>query len=88
MTIKEYNTIRRAAYDAALQIPEIADKMCAADELLLFEITQLPDKRAFLPLAYRSQLNDNTLREIGFDSNRAEARLVMTLNRKTKCASW
>lgn len=88
MNIKEFNTIRRAVFDAAIQIPEIADKLCATDTVLIYDLTQLPDKHIILPLNYKSQLNDNTLRAHGFNPDRVIVKVVMSLNRKTKCATW
>lgn len=85
MTKKEFNTIKRAAFDAALEIPEVAEELKYGG-VYIYQLWELPDKHAIITLNYKTQLNSVTLRKYGFDSERVSAELVCYLNPKTKCA--
>ena len=87
MTVKELNAFRHETFENAKNIPEIAEKLRFGN-VYVFELSQLPDKHAVLVLNYKSQLNDNTMIEAGFDPAQTFVKKVMYLNRATKCAEF
>lgn len=86
MTVKEYNKIRCAVYEAAMKIPEIEEAVRICGIARIVEVKQLPDKHGVLVLTEKTQLNDNTLRAEGFDPEKAETHTRVVLHRQTKCA--
>lgn len=88
MTIREFNKLRRAVYDQAMENQEIADAVNVCGEAFVWDVRS-GDKHAFLVLSHKAQLNDNVLREHGIcDGENAVSKLVLHLNRKTKCADF
>ena len=90
MTVKEYNKIRAAVFQAALEnSAEVEEAIRVEGVAYIYDVQALPDKHVVLVLTHQAQLNDNVLRKLGFDNpEAATARLVMTLNRQTKCATF
>lgn len=87
MTVKEYNKIRRAMFDAAKEIPEVAEALKFGNAFI-YDVAQLPDKHEIIVLNNKTQMHDNTLREHGFDPAACTVALKMRLNRATKCAEF
>lgn len=88
MTIKEYNKLRTAVFDVAMQIPDIADAVNTSGTALVYELHQLPDKREVIVLTQRTQLHDNLLRSHGFNPAETDVILKLKLNAQTKCADF
>lgn len=84
MTIKEYNTIGRATYEAAVKIPEVEDVLRANGTARIYDISE-SQKHEVWTVAHKTQINSETLREHGF-TNDATVTEIMFLNRQTKCA--
>jgi hypothetical protein len=82
MTIKEFNTIRSAAYAAANEIPEIKHALDVAGVAYVFDI-QEGNHRELLVLTARTQLNDNTLAAHGFTAD-AAVHTLLKAQRQTK----
>lgn len=85
MTVKEYNAMRHSIFCAAMETPEIAEAVNNSGIAYIYDVWQ-GEAHAVLVLTAKTQLNGITLRENGFDPERADARLVLKLNQKTKCA--
>ena len=88
MTIKEYNKLRTAVFDAAMEIPDISDAVNSSGVALVYELRQLPDKHEVVVLTQRTQLNDNLLRSHGFSPAETDVILKLKLNAQTKCADF
>ena len=86
MTIKEYNKFRSAVYASAMEIPDVQEAIRVAGIAQIVEVHQLPDKHGILVLTGRTQLNDNTLREHGFDPEKVDVKTRVVLHQNTKCA--
>lgn len=86
MTIKEYNKFRSAVFDAAMEIPEVAEAIRVAGVAQIVEVHQLPDKHGVLVLTAKTQLNDYTLRTHGFDPEKVDVKTRVILHQQTKCA--
>ena len=84
MTVKEYNTIGRAAYEAAIKIPDVQEVLDHNSVAMIYD-TREDQKHEIWTVAHSSQVNGETLREHGFTKN-AQCVPVMWLNRQTKCA--
>lgn len=88
MTIKEFNKLRRSVYDLSMENAEIAAAVNATGTAYIYEV-ECGDKHEVLILSHRSQLNAAVLKDAGFSSpDDATARLCLTLNRATKCATF
>lgn len=83
MTKKEFNTIKAAAYQACLAIPDIAEVLKVSDTAYIWEVWQ-GQKHAYIVTSCKTQMNDNTLKENGFDIEQAKVRELYSVNRKTK----
>ena len=81
MTKKEYNSMRTALYTAAMEIEEVREAVETTGGAFVYEIYQLPDLHKFVVLTRKAQLNENTLRENGFDPVMATCKLKLKLNR-------
>lgn len=86
MTIKEYNKFRSAVYASAMEIPDVQEAIRVAGIAQIVEVHQLPDKHGILVLTARTQINDNTLREHGFDPEKVDVKTRVILHQNTKCA--
>ena len=86
MTIKDYNKIRSAVYEAAMEIPDVQEAIRVAGIARIIEVHQPPDKHGMLVLTSSTQLNDNTLRQHGFDPDGVDVRTRFVLHQQTKCA--
>lgn len=84
MTVKEFNTIGRAAYETAVKIPEVEDILRANGTARIYDISE-GTKHAIWTVAHKSQVNRKTLADEGFTEN-ATVTEIMFLNRQTKCA--
>lgn len=88
MTIKEYNFLRRSAYESALEIEEINKAVSTSGVAYIYEVEQ-GTSHVVLVLTNKAQLNDNALLAHGIkEPSAASVRLVMSLNRQTKCATF
>lgn len=87
MKIADYNKLRAAIYAAAAKDPEVSDALLYNDRVYLYDVIDAKQQHGVLVLTIKTQLNDNTLTERGFDAATARAELIMTLDRKTKCAT-
>lgn len=88
MTIKEYNKLRTAVFDAAMSIPDVADAVKVSGTALIYDLFQLPDKHEVAVLTNHTQLNDNFFLAHGFSPADTKAVLKMKLNAQTKCADF
>ena len=87
MKIADYNKLRAAIYADAVKDPEVADALLYNDRVYLYDVTDSKQQHGVLALTAKTQLNDNTLADRGFDAATARTELIMTLDRKTKCAT-
>lgn len=88
MTVKEFNKIRRSVYDLTMENAEVAAAVNTTGTAYVYEV-ECGDRHEILIFNHRSQLNDAVLKEAGFASpDAATARLCLTLNRATKCATF
>ena len=87
MTKKEFNQIRTAIFEEAIKIESIKKSLELSPNVYIYELTQA-DKHKYIELTHKTQLNDNTIRENGFNPEIVNVKLIMTLNRATKCASF
>lgn len=86
MTIKEFNTIRSAAYNAANEIPEIKRALDVAGVAYVYDARQ-GDHHELLVFTAKTQCNDNTLAEHGFTAA-AEVSLILVAHRQTKSVKF
>lgn len=86
MTIKEFNTIRAAAYAAANEVPEIRHALDVAGVAYVYDV-QEGDHRELLVLTARTQLNDNTLAAHGFSAD-AAVHTLLKAQRQTKSVKF
>lgn len=88
MRISDFNKLRAAIFAEAMKNPEIADALRYNNRCYLYDVTDGNQQHGVLVLAAKTQLNDNTLTQHGFDAATARADLVLTLNRDTRCAAF
>lgn len=88
MTVKEYNKIRREVFDVAMQNDEIRRTVEENGVAYIVDMTEPSGKHGFLVLSQKTQINDSVLEEHGFDAETTTAKITMTLNRQTKCATF
>jgi len=84
MTVKEYNALRHSIFCAAMEAPEIEDAVNNSGVAYIYDVWQ-GENHTVLVLTAKTQLNSNTLIENGFDPELTDTRLVLKLNRQTKC---
>lgn len=84
MTVKEFNAIGRATYEAAVKIPEVAERIASDGQVMIYSIRE-GQKRAIWCVTRASQINHETLRADGFTDN-ADVDRMMWVIRQTKCA--
>ena len=85
MTISDYNSLRRAIFDEASKLPEVAAALDVSDVVYIYDVTDAKQQHGVLVLTARSQLNAAVLADNGFDPETSDANLAIKLNRKTKC---
>lgn len=88
MKIADYNKLRISVFLEATKNQEIADALKYNDMCYLYDVVDAKQQHGVLVLTAKTQLNDNTLKENGFDAETARANLVLCLNRTTKCATF
>ena len=96
MKTKEYNKILSAAYNAAIEIQEVAEVLRASNSAYLYDVKDIRGKafggsglHKIICLARKSQMNSEMLRQNGF-SNPEETKvtLLCIVNKQTKTASF
>lgn len=87
MTKKEYNALRVAIYNAAMQNPEIKRTIDQNGVAQLWNAVDATGQHKILVLSARTQLNDNTFRDNGLDPETVAVRKLLTLNRQTGAAT-
>lgn len=88
MKIADFNNLRHEIFSEAAKFPEVSDALRHNNGVLVYEVTDGKQQHGVLVLTAKTQLNDNTLVQNGFDPKTARAHLVLTLNRDTKCATF
>lgn len=89
MTIKEYNAVRAAIYAAGMENPEIKSCIDRAGICYLYEVAQLDTgAHKVFTLTAETQMNDNTLREAGFDPDKCDVKLRMVYHQQTKIVTF
>jgi hypothetical protein len=95
MTIKDYNRIRHAAYLEATQIPDIKKVLDSSKVAYVYDIwSTLPQphgggrKHAVVCLSAPTQMNDELLRNHGFNPENAEVRLKLTVNKTAQTVGF
>lgn len=96
MKIKEYNKILSAAYNAAIEIPEVAEVLRANNSAYLYDVKDIrgtafggSELHKIICLAKKSQMNAETLRQNGFvNPENTEVTLLCIVNKQTKTASF
>ena len=96
MKIKEYNKILSAAYNAAIEIPEVAEALRTSDSAYLYDVKDIRGTalggsglHKIICLAKESQMNSETVRQNGFTHpENTEATLLCIVNKQTKTASF
>lgn len=91
MTKKEYNSIFHAAFEAVCKVQDVQDVFKASDIAYIYDVR---DSRGLalggtglhkiLTVAHKSVINDQTLKNHGFDPDYAEIRLVAELRKPSK----
>ena len=96
MRIKEYNRILSAAYNAAIEIPEVSETLRLSNSAYLYDVKDIRGKafggselHKIICLAKESQMNAETLRQNGFSNpENTEVVLLCIVNKQTKTASF
>ena len=96
MKIKEYNKILSAAYNAAIEIPEVAEVLRASNSAYLYDVKDIrgaafggSDLHKIICLEKESQMNSETLKQNGFSNpENTEVALLCIVNKQTKTASF
>lgn len=95
MKIKEYNKILSAAYNAAIEIPEVAEALKTSNVAYMYDAKDVRGAafggsglHKIICLAKESQMNAETLRQNGFDPEETKVTLLCTVDRQTKTASF
>ena len=96
MKIKEYNQILSAAYNAAVEIPEVAEVLRTSNSAYLYDVKDIRGKafggsglHKIICIAKESQMNSETVRQNGFTHpENTEATLLCIVNKQTKTASF
>ena len=96
MKIKEYNKILSAAYNAAIEIPEVAEALKTSNVAYLYDVKDVrgaafggSDLHKIICLTNKSQMNTETLRQNGFaNPEETKVTLLCTVDRQTKTASF
>ena len=96
MKVKEYNKILSAAYNAAIEIPEVAEALKTSNVAYLYDAKDVRGEafggsglHKIICLAKESQMNAETLRQNGFTNpDEAKVTLLCTVDRQTKTASF
>ena len=96
MKIKEYNKILSAAYNAAIEIPEVAEALRTSNVAYLYDIKDIcgaafggTNLHKVICLTNKSQMNAETLRQNGFaNPEETKVTLLCTVDRQTKTASF
>lgn len=96
MKIKEYNEILSAAYNAAIEIPEVAEALKTSNVAYLYDAKDVRGAAfggsglyKIICLTRKSQMNSETLRKNGFaNSEETKVTLLCTVDRQTKTASF
>lgn len=96
MRIKEYNKILSAAYNAAIEIPEVAEALRSSNSAYLYDVKDIRGKafggselHKIICLERKSQMNAETLRQNGFSNpENTEVTLLCIVNKQTKIASF
>lgn len=89
MTIKEYNKLRNDIFTLAMQNAEIAEKAkdpCSGT-VYIVELEQIDGKHGVIVLTRKTQLNDRTISDAGFDPEKTKARFVLTFDKPTRTAT-
>ena len=88
MKIADFDKLRHAIFVEATQNEEVFEALRVNNIVYLYDVTDGKQQHGVLVLTAKTQLNDNTLAQNGFDAATARAHLVLTLNRDTKCANF
>ena len=96
MKIKEYNQILSAAYNAAVEIPEVAEVLRTSNVAYLYDVKDVRGAafgssglHKIICLTKESQMNAETLRQNGFTNpDETKVTLLCTVDRQTKTASF
>ena len=84
MTLKAFNELRGRFYAAAMEDAEIREAVEVSGVAHVYELEQLPDKHAVIVLTARTQLNDNTIQEQGFDPAAVQVRYRFSVSRQRR----
>lgn len=71
MTVKEFNTIKAAAFNACTNIPEIQEILSTGYAAHVWEVWE-GQKHEYIVTSGLSQMNDNLLRKHGFTPEKAK----------------
>lgn len=96
MKIKEYNRILSAAYNAAIEIPEVAEALRASNTAYLYDAEDIrgaafggTNLHKIICLTKKSQMNAETLRQNGFaNPEETKVTLLCAVDRQTKTATF
>lgn len=88
MTIKQFNQIRAATYTAAMEIPEVAKTIDINGMAYIYDVIEPFEKHEIFCLGAQTQMNNNMLREHGFDPAGCMVSLIMRLDRQAKAATF
>ena len=92
MTIskKELSSIRRATFEAAIKLPEVQQAFAqsnGAQQIYIFQLEETPGNRhIWLALPYQTQINRETIKNVGFDPENTKVTLALTVDRGTRQA--
>ncbi len=96
MKVKEYNKILSAAYNAAIEIPEVAEALRTNNSAYLYDVKDIrgtalggSSLHKIICLTNKSQMNAETLRQNGFTNpDETKVTLLCIVNKQTKTASF
>ena len=96
MKVKEYNQILSAAYNAAVEIPEVSEVLRTSNVAYLYDVKDIRGTafggsglHKIICLTKESQMNMETLRQNGFaNPEETKVTLLCTVDRQTKTASF
>lgn len=87
---KEISAIRRATFDAAMELPAVQrafSQSSGAQQVYIFRLEETPGNRhIWIAVPYRTQINRETLKNAGFDPEMTVATLALTVDRSTRQA--
>lgn len=87
MKVKEMSRIRHAMFVEAMEIDDVRNALAISDTAFIYDIME-GTRHGIEVLTRESQMNRKFLTDLGFNPDQCKVKLVMTVNRQTKTASF